>query len=404
MDSPFYSTLRYRWIKKHYIFLEIVNIMPRISVIIPCYNYSPLVGRAIESVLNQTYHDFEVIVIDDGSTDNSAEVILKFSQIRYFYQKNKGPNAARNTGIQAATGEFIALLDADDEWLPDKLERQIVIMETRPEVGLVFSNVFLVEGLSGAIIGTYPRHFFHEGHVIKKLFMNQFIPSPTPLIRRSVFEQVGLFNPNTIGSDDWEMWLRISAKFNFACIYEPLAKYTLHSSWGSRTTYIKYERENLAFFALARRDYPEEITPFFYKLKLSTFMEQLGWYLIKCDNRAEGVKRLRLAIKYNPFRFKNYFLLFIAYLGPRFTSERCRLGRVKYLQGKHSLYNCQYSCALKEFYQSILSDPISNPKAYVGIVITTIGRPLIKHLKTLFPFNYEDMGAKPDDKATFQQW
>lgn len=343
-------------------------------------------------------------MVDDGSTDNTPEVVAGFGKrVRYVRQSNQGPNAARNTGIQAARGDFIALLDADDEWLPHKLERQMAIMDTRPAVGLVYANVFLVEGRSGAIIGIYPLRLFHEGQVLRDLFLDQFVPSPTPLIRRKVFEGVGHFDPKTIGSDDWEMWLRIAAQFEFAYIPEPLANYSVHASWGSRTTYLTYERDMLAFFEKAVRDHPAELGPL-YHLRLSTFTEQLGWYLVRNGERATGLERLRRAILYRPSRFKPYLLLALTLIGPSMTAERCRLGRVKYLQGKHSLFNHRYRQALAEFARSILSDPWGNPKAYAGLLLAVIGRPAVSLLAPWLRLDHIAMAPRPDNGASFQQW
>lgn len=379
--------------------------MARVSVIIPCYNYSHLVGRAIESVLNQTYRDLEIIVVDDGSTDECREVVEKYRQVRYIYQVNQGPNAARNKGIMvASSSEFIAFLDADDEWLPHKLEKQIKVMDTRPLVGLVYSKIYTIEECSGAIIGTSRHHFFHEGHVMEKLFMHQFVPSPTPLIRRNVFERVGCFDPKAIGSDDWEMWLRISAHFEFAYVSEPLAKYTVHKSWGSHTTYLTYERDMLAFFDKAVREYPEKLGPL-QNLRLFTFTQKLGWYLVRNGESKAGLERLRRAVSYCPLRFKTYLFIALSLIGPSMTKERYRVGRVKFLQGKHSLFNRRYRQAMVEFSHSITSDPLSNPSAYIGLILTFIGQPFIKYIKSFLNIDsFFTLGPKPSDEANFQQW
>jgi len=118
---------------------------PTVSVIISTYNRAHLIGRAIQSVLNQTYQDFEVIVVDDGSTDNTEEIVKSFNdpRIRYIrHEKNKGAAAARNTGIKAARGKYIAFQDSDDEWLPEKLEKQMKVFENAPpEAGVVYTDM-----------------------------------------------------------------------------------------------------------------------------------------------------------------------------------------------------------------------------------------------------------------------
>ena len=117
--------------------------MPKVSVIIPTYQYDSFIGEAIDSVLAQTYKDYELIVVDDGSIDRTREIISKYgSNINYIYQENKGLAAARNTGIRATKGEYLSFLDADDAWLPNKLEVEVEFLDTHPVVGMVYSNYF----------------------------------------------------------------------------------------------------------------------------------------------------------------------------------------------------------------------------------------------------------------------
>lgn len=122
---------------------------PTVSVIIPTHNRANLIGKAIDSVLDQTCQDFEIIVIDDGSTDNTAEIVKGFDDFKIHYishELNRGTSAARNTGIKASRGEYIALLDSDDEWLPEKLDRQVEVLQDEPsEVGVVYSDVLYID-------------------------------------------------------------------------------------------------------------------------------------------------------------------------------------------------------------------------------------------------------------------
>jgi glycosyltransferase involved in cell wall biosynthesis len=127
-----------------------MDLKPTVSVIIPTYNRAHLIGRAIQSVLKQTYQDFEVIVVDDGSIDNTEEVVKKIQENRVYYykhDKNKGGSAARNTGISLAKGEYIAFQDSDDEWLPEKLEKQIGVFNNQTKnVGVVYTGFYRIEG------------------------------------------------------------------------------------------------------------------------------------------------------------------------------------------------------------------------------------------------------------------
>lgn len=205
--------------------------MPKVSVIIPTYNCAHYIGNAIESVLRQTFTDYEIIVVDDGSTDNTREVVEKFvaqhpSRVRYLYQPHQERAVARNQGIQAATGEYIAFLDADDEWLPHKLALQVPILDQYPKVGLVHSKVVFMDR-DGRKIGSPPHRETPNGFVLKELLCGNFIWCLTVLCRRQCFDECGWFDTDTIPAEDWDMWVRIAARYALHYIPEVLARYRL---------------------------------------------------------------------------------------------------------------------------------------------------------------------------------
>ena len=214
---------------------------PIVSVIITTYNRGYLIDKAINSVLNQTYQDYEIIIVDDGSTDNTKEVVKGFidSRINYiFYADNLGVSAARNTGIKASQGEYIALLDSDDEWLPEKLEKQVVILQNESfEVGVVCSWQFNINA-NGEYICR--RHLPKKGgNIYEDLLYTNPISAPTLLIRKECFEKVGLFDDLLNGQEDWDMWIRISKYYEFALIKIPLLKYRLHPNQISKNLEAK---------------------------------------------------------------------------------------------------------------------------------------------------------------------
>ena len=187
---------------------------------------------AIKSVLNQTYKDFEIIVIDGASTDGTQTVMntIKNKRLRYIrHEKNRGLSAAKNAGIKASKGRYIAFLDDDDEYLPNKLERQIEKLENcHPDVGLVYTGHLLVNNI-GQIIGPkLPSKNYWRG-----LTYCDFI-GPTPLVRKKCFEEVGLFDENLHCYEDREMWLRLSDKYSLTFVKEPLYKMRVH---GGRITF-----------------------------------------------------------------------------------------------------------------------------------------------------------------------
>lgn len=200
--------------------------MPTVSVIIPTYRRSHLVGQAIESVLAQSYTDYEVIVVNDGSTDKTAEVLARFgNKISVVHQRNKGLSAARNAGIRIAQGRYIAFLDDDDLWLPHKLEKQIACLEAHPKIGLVYSDMFCFNE-NGMLPNTWAKaNPGPQVPLLWTLFVRNFIPVPTVVIRRECLDAVGLFDETLTSCEDYDMWLRIIPKWQVHSINEPLAHY-----------------------------------------------------------------------------------------------------------------------------------------------------------------------------------
>ncbi|MEK7846443.1 MAG: glycosyltransferase family 2 protein [Nitrospinota bacterium] len=199
--------------------------MSKVSVIIPTYNRAHLLGRAIESVLEQTFQDFELIVVDDASTDGTGQLIRTFGdkRIRYIqHDMNKGSNASRNTGLRHARGEYVAFLDSDDEWLPEKLEKQLKVFQRGSEkLGLVstrYSDEYLDPD--------EPFMPHYRGNIFHKLLTENIIGSAsTPLIKTTCFEKAGLFDETMPASQDWDMWIRIAQHFEFDFVPEILARF-----------------------------------------------------------------------------------------------------------------------------------------------------------------------------------
>lgn len=201
--------------------------MPNVSVIIPTYQRSHLVSQAIESVLAQTYTDYEIIVVNDGSTDNTKEVLAGFGdRITVIHQVNKGLSATRNTAIMAAQGKYIAFLDDDDIWLPDKLEKQIACLELQPNIGLVYSDIFYFNDqglLPHTYLQRYPAPPVQDNWV---LFVRNLIPTPSAVVmRRECFDEVGLFDETLKSCEDYDLWLRLTEKWPIHLLNEPLIRY-----------------------------------------------------------------------------------------------------------------------------------------------------------------------------------
>jgi glycosyltransferase involved in cell wall biosynthesis len=199
-----------------------------VSIIIPTYNRGYILSRAIESVLNQTYQNTEIIIVDDCSTDNTEEIVKKFSDSRIQYishSKNRGASAARNTGIKTAKGDFIAFLDSDDEYLPGKIEKSLAVFKKAPEsTGMVCSNYYWSRNKGKKIA-------FLKFSLKNAMRKWAFPPSSSSVVRRKVFLKIGFFDEELEASNDKDFTIRLCQKFSFHFIEEPLV--TMYTTEGS---------------------------------------------------------------------------------------------------------------------------------------------------------------------------
>ncbi len=202
--------------------------MPRISVIIPTYNRAGFVREAIESVLRQTYRDLEVIVVDDGSIDNTKEVVSNYEdpRVRYIYQENQGVSGALNTGIKAAQAEYIAMLASDNVLFKDALQKCIDFMDPHPEVGFCYGQIFTMDGRghllrSKKLIGPKTTYISDGNDEIIRLLLGE--PSIGYfIVRTACFENIGLFNTTLRMSEDWDMLFRLAKSYSVGLLAEPL--------------------------------------------------------------------------------------------------------------------------------------------------------------------------------------
>jgi glycosyltransferase involved in cell wall biosynthesis len=205
--------------------------MERISVIIPTYNHEDYIGEAIESVLNQTRQSDEIIVVDDGSTDQTFNIISKYlNDIIYVYKSNGGTSTALNTGIRRATGDWICWLSSDDLFMPKKLEKQLEYVNKYPNVGLIYTDFYVIDKDPNKIISRErpPQYPDRKSWTESLLETGCLFNGSTTMIRMSLFYQAGLFVPELLHSQDYNMWIRLSRICDFGYISEPLVKYRWH--------------------------------------------------------------------------------------------------------------------------------------------------------------------------------
>lgn len=220
----------------------------KVSVIIPTYNRAHMITQAIDSVLNQAFKDFELIVVDNYSSDNTESVVKSYNdkRIRYFKNQNNGLiGISRNYGIQKSRGEYVSFLDDDDLWLPEKLEKQVGLLDANKELGLVYSDCYVIDSNGNLLKNTY----FHSvkpfsGNIFNELLVSNFIPQLTVLVRGEALGKVGVFDLKYKIAQDYELWLRIAEYYPIGFIEQPLAKYRIHGrSAYQKNMVLSYQEE-----------------------------------------------------------------------------------------------------------------------------------------------------------------
>lgn len=289
--------------------------MKKISVILPCYNGEQWIGSSIRSVLGQSIQEFELIIIDDGSTDKSYDAVfpfLKDNRVRYFYQTNKGFSSAINRGIQESNCDLICFIGQDDLYIYNKLELQLKYLDSNPNVDLIHSSYIEINEKeeSLCIRNNHFPEFDTPAELITSLFIQNFIGFETVLIKRKCFEKYGLFDEQLTGFSDHDMWIRIAGGIKIGYVYYSLVKKRVHKNQlsNAKASVIKDE------FLLSKKAI--EYYPFLnqsLKKKIAMLYYETGIALLKEQKFKESKTNLKKALKYQPFKLTAN----IAYFFPR---------------------------------------------------------------------------------------
>jgi glycosyltransferase involved in cell wall biosynthesis len=225
-------------------------VSPRVSVVIPAYNAAATIGQALDSVFAQTFQDFEIVVVDDGSTDSTSEVLAAYrDRVRILTKVNEGkPATTRNLGVRAARGELVAFLDADDWWRDVKLARQAALLDRKPEVGLVYTADATVDA-DGKILSVNPCPVEARGHIYELLTVHNVMVGSSVMARRDAILKAGGFDESLTSIENWDLWIRISRDWVIEYIDEPLTLYRVHA--GNRSSDVELRRQNV-FRVLAK--------------------------------------------------------------------------------------------------------------------------------------------------------
>lgn len=344
--------------------------MDTISVILPTYNRANYIKDAIESVLNQTYRNIELLIIDDGSTDNTQAVIehyLKDNRIRYIKQKNSGAAAARNKGLELSKGKYVAFLDSDDIWEKDKLEIQIEVMNTLPDVAIVFSD-FSAKRQDGLIEKSHIRTYFmvldtyklsygdvfshrntlkngekvYWGDIYKTMIFGNIILTSTTLFRQEVFNSAGVFDINYKTLEDYDLFLKLTKGFTAAFIDKPIICYRYSEKQLSGdlffgklcTNLIDIFNKNIA--SIKDEEFLQKNRKKI-KQRLGIYHAMQAYYHFSHDNMAQAAKSYWQSIHNNPGNYRSYIYLLFSILPVSITRLIRNLKLLKNVSRLHAI-------------------------------------------------------------------
>jgi len=316
---------------------------PLVSVIIPAYNCAPFIDGTLESVYRQRYKNWEIILVDDGSTDDTrATIAPHMDRIRYYCQENRGTAAARNAGVRRARGGLIAFLDNDDIWLPEKLELQVQAMQTWPDCGLVFTDgkTFTESGIrrdsviSRRLAGWIAQHGTSDPMVVKGwltrelFFVNEIASASSVMVRKECLESVGGFDERIVITDDYDLWLRITQRYPIVLLRSCLYMWRWREDSQSGSIFGRQHRWTEASITVLEKHWPS--APPEIRTAVRTWLSKMYWYCGRTyfdQNSFQNSRKMFLGcLHYNRVFVPAMLFLLASYLSPSFID---RLRQIK---------------------------------------------------------------------------
>jgi glycosyltransferase involved in cell wall biosynthesis len=290
--------------------------MPKVSVVIPTHNRPARLSTAIRSVVNQTEADFEAFVVDDGSPDDAAaDVVRAFGDARLRYVRlpvSRGPGAARNAGVTRASAPYVAFLDDDDEWLPEKLAVQLAVLEGSSErVGGVYSARITVDEVAGTTVTTRCKQKQFDIYSGENVITTSAI-----VVRRAGFDAVGLFDETLFSGQDFDMWIRLGQAFDLMYIDQPLVRYFIHPGYRVTDDEARKARAQEVFFVKHRQVF--EKNPRGHCL----LYVALGMRYLRLGDKARGRRALRKALRLWPLEPRVYSALAHLFIGRKPSNSK----------------------------------------------------------------------------------
>lgn len=310
---------------------------PKVSVVIPAFNAEEFITETIDSVLAQTYRDYEIIVVDDGSVDNTAELVRQFGNpVRYIKTENRGPSHARNVGIREAQGQYVAFLDADDLWTPDKLAIQVEFLSKRPDIDFVFADMLKFSKdqitmpsyfklLKNSPVNIQiPNYEDCLDDPTRLLLKCNVVPTGTVMVRKDCLERTDLFDEKISNVEDLDLWIRLSLVCRFGCIPRVLKKKRDHQGNISKNR-LRALKAALYMCAKLTRDFPQ-FTDVYRKehtRRICRHNRTLGYYYFTNNEMKHARPHLWRSLCYQPTT--SSVVLFCASFFPLCIIEKIRI-------------------------------------------------------------------------------
>jgi glycosyltransferase involved in cell wall biosynthesis len=274
--------------------------MSLVSVITPTYNRAGFLAEAILSVLSQSYEDFELIIVDDGSLDNTRSVVEPFlsdKRVRYLYQKNQGQSVARNFALIQSRGAFIGFLDSDDTWRFDKLEKQMALFSAFPDVDIVHGDEATISE-QGSVI-SLKNMTRYSGRITRELLADNSVSIATALVKRRCFDEMGGFDVTVGVADDYELWLRFSARYYFHYSPGVVASYRVMENQISSDKYRRFEANELIIKRFLEND-NNVLSKTDQRWGLARFYCRKARYMASVGQRVKAFEAISRAFRFSP--------------------------------------------------------------------------------------------------------
>lgn len=277
------------------------EINPMVSIITPTFNRAPFIEQAVNSVLAQTYPEFELIIVDDGSTDDTKarlEPALEDSRVKYFFQSNQGQSVARNEALSHAKGEFICFLDSDNYWPKTKLEEQIDIFSENPDVDIVYGDTITIDEHGNELSRKNMKRY--SGNIAKFMVRDNCVSMNTALARRKCFDELGGMNEKRRVADDYDLWLRFSAKYRYLYVPRFFAFYRVMENQISSDETRRFESNWLTINDFRQR-FPDAMTGLEFDIGFAMFHIRKARYFGRRGQKGKALKEMVSAFGYRPF-------------------------------------------------------------------------------------------------------